>query len=86
MGGPASAGEDLTMIETIETQTGPTGRSLGDPAVVVGEARRLVGLERHHHRRSCGADRRTWTRMSSCPDCGEAFQVAVIHRAAISGA
>jgi hypothetical protein len=52
---------------------------------VAREARRLIGFERHYHCDSCGGERRSWARMASCPDCGEAFVCAVIHRAALSG-
>lgn len=63
----------------------PTGRTLHDPGAVAREARRLVGLERSYHCDSCGSERRSWTRMSCCPECGEAFVSAVIHRAAFAG-
>jgi hypothetical protein len=63
-----------------------SGRSLQDPRSVVREARRLVGFERHYSCDSCGGERRSWTRLSSCPDCGERFASATIRRAALSGA
>ena len=62
----------------------PTGRALRDPAAVVREARRMVGLERHYHCAGCGADHSSWARMSSCPDCGQAYASAVIRRAAFA--
>ena len=61
-----------------------TGRALRDPAAVAREARRMVGLERHYHCGSCGGEHRNWTRVSSCPDCGEPFVAAVIRRAAFA--
>jgi hypothetical protein len=63
-----------------------TGRSLRDPSAVAREARRFVGLERNYHCDGCGCERSSWTRMAACPDCGEAFAVAVIRRAATVGA
>ena len=68
----------------IETTTAPTGRALRDPAAVVREARRMVGLERHYHCRGCGADHTSWSRMAGCPDCGRPFVAAVIRRAAFT--
>lgn len=82
MGTRPGGGEHLRMAEITETTT---GRALHDPKAVAREARRLVGFERHYHCDSCGRERRSWTRMSSCPDCGEAFVSAVIHRAAFAG-
>jgi hypothetical protein len=70
------------MINTPTTTT--TGRALRDPAAVVREARRMVGLERHYHCASCGSDHDSWTRMGSCPDCGQAYASAVIRRAAFA--
>jgi len=70
------------MIETRGSST--TGRNLTDPTAVAREARRLVSLERHYHCGACGTERRSWTRMSSCPECGEAFVSAVIRRAAFA--
>jgi hypothetical protein len=61
-----------------------TGRALRDPAAVVREGRRMVGLERHYRCAGCGAERRSWSRMSSCPDCGRAYVAAVIRRAAFA--
>jgi hypothetical protein len=62
----------------------PTGRALRDPAAVVREARRMVGLERHYHCAECGAERKSWTRLSACPDCDQAYVAAVIRRAAFA--
>jgi hypothetical protein len=45
-------------------------------------ARRLVGFERHYRCGACGGERRSWTRLSACPDCGTALPSAVIRRAA----
>jgi hypothetical protein len=89
MGARRPGSEDAPMTDTTRTQTGgslrdPTGRSLRDPSAAAREARRLVGLERHYHCESCGHDRRSWARMSACPDCGEVFALAVIHRAAVA--
>ena len=67
-----------------EITIAPTGRALHDPTAVAREARRLVGFERRYHCDSCGHERRSWTRMAACPDCGEAFVSAVIQRAAFS--
>jgi hypothetical protein len=61
----------------------PNGASIRDSAPVA-EARRLIGLERHYRCGSCGCERRSWTRLVACPDCGEAFARAVIRRAALS--
>jgi hypothetical protein len=82
MGGAGSNREGVPMIDA--RGTAPTGRNLTDPAAVSREARRLVSLERHYHCGSCGSERRSWTRMSACPDCGEAFVAAVIRRAAFA--
>ncbi len=82
MGVPAVWREHDRMAETTPTST---GRALHDPMAVAREARRLIGFERHYHCDSCGGERRSWARMASCPDCGEAFVCAVIHRAALSG-
>ena len=68
-----------------ETTFTPTGRALRDPGAVAREARRFVGLERQYHCESCGGERRSWTRIAACPDCGEAFAVGVIRRAATVG-
>ena len=67
-----------------DSHTTITGRALRDPAAVVRETRRMVGLERHYHCASCGGEHRNWTRMSSCPDCGQPFVAAVIRRAAFA--
>ena len=81
--GPAGAErKDVPMIDIRDAST--TGRNLTDPTAVVREARRLVSLERHYHCDSCGSERSSWTRMSACPDCGEAFVAAVIRRAAFA--
>ncbi len=82
MGAAAAGREHLPMIETTGSAN---GRSLRDPAAVAREARRLVGLERQYHCRSCGVEHSSWTRMSACPDCGEAYVAAVIRRAALAG-
>jgi predicted amidophosphoribosyltransferase len=60
------------MRKHLETHTGETQ-----------SARRLVGLERSYECASCGAEHRSWTRLRSCPDCGEHLAVAVIRRAAL---
>ena len=67
-----------------DTPSTITGRALRDPAAVVRETRRMVGLERHYHCSSCGGEHRNWSRMSSCPDCGQPFAAAVIRRAAFA--
>jgi hypothetical protein len=46
--------------------------------------RRLVGLERHYRCSSCGGELRSWTRISSCPACGESLGAARIRRAALA--
>ena len=61
-----------------------SGRALRDPAAVVREARRMVGLERHYRCAGCASERSSWSRMSSCPDCGQAYVAAVIRRAAFA--
>jgi predicted amidophosphoribosyltransferase len=48
------------------------------------ESRRLVGLERHYRCDSCGGEHRSWSRVRSCPDCGEALTSARIRRAALA--
>jgi rubrerythrin len=68
----------------IDSQLNNTGRALRDPAAVVREARRMVGLERHYNCSSCGAEHNSWSRVSSCPDCGQAYASAVIRRAAFA--
>jgi rubrerythrin len=67
-----------------DTHTHTTGRALRDPAAVVREGRRMVGLERHYHCESCGADHSSWARVRACPECGTAFVAAVIRRAAFA--
>ena len=57
---------------------------LRDTGTVAREARRLVGFERHYRCGSCERERHSWSRMSACPDCGQAFVAAVIRRAAIA--
>ena len=81
MGSEPLPGEHQAMTDTTSTIT---GRALRDPAAVAREARRMVGLERHYHCSSCGGEHRNWTRMSSCPDCGQAYVSAVIRRAAFT--
>jgi hypothetical protein len=71
------------MLNGISTTT---GRGLRDPAGVAREARRLVGFERCYSCAACGGERHSWSRMTSCPDCGEAYVAAVIRRAAITAA
>ena len=82
MGLATPAGEHIPMIDARGKTH--TGRSLTDPTAVAREARRLVSLERHYHCDACGSERSSWTRMSACPDCGEAFVAAVIRRAAFA--
>jgi hypothetical protein len=77
----AAAGDHAPMPESsIHT----AGRSRSDAAAVAREARRLIGLERQYHCRSCGGERRSWSRLAACPDCGEDFAAAVIRRAALA--
>ena len=82
MGRAGPGGEDVPMIDTRGSTH--TGRNLTDPMAVAREARRLVSLERHYHCDGCGSERSSWTRMSACPECGEAFVAAVIRRAAFA--
>ena len=82
MGRAGATGEDAPMIDARGRSI--TGRSLTDPTAVAREARRLVSLERHYHCDACGSERSSWTRMSACPECGEAFVAAVIRRAAFA--
>jgi hypothetical protein len=49
-----------------------------------GDARRLVRLERSYRCEECGGERRSWTRLRTCPDCGEPLTIAVIRRAALA--
>jgi hypothetical protein len=72
MGRRVATGEDPPMSN--HTTTACTPATAG---------RRLIGLERHYHCDGCGRDRRSWARMSACPDCGVAYSVAVIRRAAV---
>jgi hypothetical protein len=46
--------------------------------------RRLVGLERRYRCHSCGGEHRSWSRLRTCPDCGQALKSAVIRRAAFA--
>jgi hypothetical protein len=46
--------------------------------------RRLVGLERHYRCESCNGEHRSWSRLRSCPECGQALKSAVIRRAAFA--
>jgi hypothetical protein len=69
------------MMQTITTDT---GRALRDPGLVAREARRMVGLERRYNCGGCGGEHRSWARLSSCPECGEAYVSAVIRRAAFA--
>jgi hypothetical protein len=82
MGAVSPRSEDAPMIDARGRTT--TGRNLTDPTAVAREARRLVSLERHYHCDACGSERSSWTRMSACPECGEAFVAAVIRRAAFA--
>jgi rRNA maturation endonuclease Nob1 len=61
-----------------------SGRSLRDVALVVGETRRLVGVERSYRCEGCGGKHRSWSRLRACPTCGERLPVAVIRRAAFA--
>ncbi len=81
MGSWPVAGEHVRMSQIATTHT---GQDVHDPSAVAREARRLVGFERHYHCAACGHDRRTWTRASACPDCGEHYVAAVIRRAAFA--
>jgi predicted RNA-binding Zn-ribbon protein involved in translation (DUF1610 family) len=69
------------MIDLVKRDT---GRTLADPGAVSREARRLVGFERSYRCDGCGHERRTWSRLQACPDCGETYVAAVIHRAALA--
>jgi predicted amidophosphoribosyltransferase len=46
--------------------------------------RRMIGVQRSYRCECCGADARTWARLSLCPRCGEPLTVAVISRAAFA--
>jgi hypothetical protein len=81
MGTGGAYGEYAPMMDAMRTDT---GRALRDPVAVAREARRLVGFERSYRCDGCGHERRTWSRLQSCPDCGEAYVAAVIHRAALA--
>jgi hypothetical protein len=78
---PAARGDHGLMTEN---SIHIAGRSRSDAAAVAREARRLIGLEREYHCGSCGGERRSWSRLAACPDCGEAFAAAVIRRAAVA--
>jgi hypothetical protein len=71
------------IVSMTSTTTNLTGRGLRDPTAVAREARRLVGLERHYSCGACGSERRSWSRITACPECGEAYVAAVIRRAAM---
>jgi hypothetical protein len=47
------------------------------------EPRKLVGLERHYRCRSCGEAHRSWSKLRTCPRCGEPLRAARIRRAAL---
>lgn len=81
MGTGAVRGEDSPMTEATRTHT---GRTLTNPTAVEREARRLVGFERSYRCDGCGHERRTWSRLAACPDCGTTYVAAVIHRAALA--
>jgi hypothetical protein len=81
MGRGAACGEDSPMIDATSNKT---GRTLTNPMAVEREARRLVGFERSYRCDGCGHERRTWSRLSACPDCGANYVAAVIHRAALA--
>jgi DNA-directed RNA polymerase subunit RPC12/RpoP len=46
----------------------------------------MIGAQRSYRCESCGAEARTWARLSSCPRCGHSLSMAVITRAAFSRA
>lgn len=81
MGTRTERREDSRMINAASQQT---GRTLTNPMAVEREARRLVGFERSYRCDGCGHERRTWSRLSACPDCGTHYVAAVIHRAALA--
>ena len=81
MGAGAGCGEHLRMMDVMKSNT---GRSLRNPRAVSREARRLVGFERSYRCDGCGHEHRTWSRLQACPDCGETYVAAVIHRAALA--
>ena len=80
MGRPFARNEYAGM----ETANRFHGRTLSNADVVAREARRLVGFERSYRCTDCGHEQRTWSRLSSCPDCGTTYVAAVIHRAALA--
>ncbi len=47
------------------------------------DSRKLVGLERHYRCGSCGGMHLSWSRLRSCPDCGQTLTAARIRRAAV---
>jgi predicted amidophosphoribosyltransferase len=53
---------------------------------IQGRARRMIGVQRSYACGRCGAEARTWTRLSTCPRCAEPLTVAVIGRAAFTRA
>jgi rubrerythrin len=63
------------MIATLLNQNGMRLAGAG--------SRKLVGLERHYSCSSCGEQHRSWSRVRSCPACGEALTAARIRRAAL---
>ena len=46
----------------------------------------MIGVQRSYRCQGCGAEARTWSRLSICPRCAEPLSVAVISRAAFSRA
>jgi predicted amidophosphoribosyltransferase len=46
--------------------------------------RRMIGVQRSYRCDGCGAEARSWTRLSLCPRCGEHLTTAVIDRAAFA--
>ena len=68
----------------METAHRYEGRTLSNADAVAREARRLVGFERSYRCIDCGHEQRTWSRLSTCPDCGTPYVAAVIHRAALA--
>jgi len=48
--------------------------------------RRMIGVQRSYRCVGCGAEARTWSRLSICPRCAEPLSVAVISRAAFTRA
>jgi hypothetical protein len=81
MGTVPPVAEDASMINGTRSDT---GRTPLDTAAVTREARRLVGFERSYRCGGCGHEDRSWSRLSTCPDCGTAYVAAIIHRAALA--